>query len=80
MLTLSSRRASVRRPKQHWSCSKTVSSCPQEKTTTKETLTNTVKRASYKIFNSKNYGRMPEAGVDMTNAHWLKIVARLERV
>ena len=39
-----------------------------------------VKRASNKISNSESYGRMPAAGVDTINAHWLLMVGRLERV
>ena len=35
---------------------------------------------SRKISKSKNYGRMPTAGVDMTDAHWHKVATRLERV
>ena len=30
--------------------------------------------------NSVTYGRMPTAGAGMTNAHWLKLAARLEGV
>ena len=35
---------------------------------------------SNKICNLKKYSRMPAAGVDMTNAHWLKMAARLGKV
>ena len=41
-----------------------------------------VKKASNKISNNTNYGRMPAvgAGVDTTNVHWIKMTTRLERV
>ena len=40
-----------------------------------------LKRASNKITNSKNYGRMPVAGVRHDFfVHWLKMAATLEKV
>ena len=60
-LTLSSHRASVRRPKQHWSCNKKLSYRPQEKKKKNLQIAHIVKRTFNKISNSENYGQMPAA-------------------